>query len=98
MSAGAKRRYSRPEEREAQAERMRKQWEDPEVHAARSAAILMGTRRYHDMPTASERIELERRALAGESVIDLALDYLVSVGTVRRIRYLARKRQPKDVK
>jgi predicted component of type VI protein secretion system len=50
------------------------------------------------MPTASERIELERRALAGESVIDLALDYLVSVGTVRRIRYLARKRQPKDVK
>ena len=61
-------------------------------------AIRGSARKRKDTLSASDQAELERRALAGENCFDLAIDYLVSVGHVRRLRRWARLRQPKAEK
>jgi hypothetical protein len=71
-------------------------WADPEKREARIEAIRIAVRKSPRTLAAADRAELERRALAGENCFDLAIDYLISVGHVRRLRRWARRRQSKD--
>ena len=69
-----------------------------EAESLRYAVIRAAARKRADVLTIEDQADLERRALAGENCFDLAIDYLVSVGHVRRLRRWARLRQPKAEK